>query len=207
MTKRNKLTWVLGIAAFIAAWVDGNPLWAGTATEQVKTTVERVVEILKNPRLHGDAKKKDRREQLRQTIYPCFDFAEMAKRSLGNHWQRYATRQAEFVPAFAGFVEDAYVSKLESYKNEKIRYARERVDKDFAEVDTKVLTERGDEIPIVYRLHSVGGQWKVSDVLIEHVSMVNNYRSQFQRIIATASFDELLKKLREKGFETKGTKS
>ena len=207
MTKRNKLTWVLGIVAFMTACADGNSLWAGSATAQVKTTVERVVKMLKNPRLQGDARKTERREQLRQTIYPCFDFAEMAKRSLGNQWQRYAARQGEFVPAFAHFVEDAYGSRIESYKNEKILYTRERVEKGFAEVDTKVVTEKGDEIPINYRLHSVGGRWKIYDVLIEHVSLVNNYRSQFQRIIATASFDELLRKLREKGLETKGTKS
>lgn len=208
MTKSKKLRWVLGIVAFImAVWADGNPLWAGSATEQVKTAVGRVVEILKNPRVQGDARKRERREQLRQAIYQCFDFAEMAKRSLGNHWQRNAARRGEFVPAFARFVEDAYVSRIEGYKNEKILYTRERLDEGFAEVDTRVVTAKGDEIPINYRLHSVEGQWKVYDVLIEHVSLVNNYRSQFHRIIATASFDELLKKLKERALEPKGTKS
>lgn len=91
------------------------------------------------------------------------------------------------------------MSSIESYKNEKILYTRERVDKDFAQVNTKVITGKGDEIPIDYRLHSVGGEWKVYDVVIENVSLVNNYRSQFHRILDTASFDELLRRLQAAG--------
>jgi phospholipid transport system substrate-binding protein len=173
--------------------------FAATPTEQVRETVERVRAILQDPATKGEAKRTERREMLRQAILPRFDFAEMAKRSLGSHWRNLNSRQEEFVSAFIGFVENSYVSQVESFKDEKVTYVRERIDKNFAEVDTKVVTNKGDQFSINYKLHPVGGEWKVYDVVIENISMVNNYRAQFNRILTSASFDELLKKLREKG--------
>lgn len=201
MTDRRHKIRVAGISVLLVSWLVGSWLWAGSVTADVKSTVDDVVEILKEPRLQADAKKKERRERLRRVIGARFDFEEMAKRSLGQHWQRHAARKQEFVPVFTKFVEKAYVGSIESYKNEKIVYTRERIDKDFAQVDTKVVTGKGDEIPIDYRLHSVGGEWKVYDVVIENVSLVNNYRSQFHHILATASFDDLIKRLQEKSPE------
>ncbi len=198
MTDRRHKIWVAGISVLLVSWLVVSWLWAGSVTADVKSTVDDVVAVLKDPRLQADAKKKERRERLRRVIGARFDFEEMAKRSLGQHWQRHAARKQEFVPVFTKFVEESYVSSIESYKNEKIVYIRERIDKDFAQVDTRVVTGKGDEIPIDYRLHPVGGEWKVYDVVIENVSLVNNYRSQFNRILATASFDELIKKLQEK---------
>jgi phospholipid transport system substrate-binding protein len=96
------------------------------------------------------------------------------------------------------------VSKIESYNHEKIVYVRERIDKRFAEVDTKVAPKKGEEVPIQYKLHFASGEWKVYDVVIDNVSLVNNYRSQFSRILATASFDELLRRMQEKGLEKEG---
>lgn len=198
MTRRSRQAWVAWIITLAVTWGAVNSVWAESIIAQIKSTVDRVVEILKDPRLQRDTKVGERRQRLRQAIAPRFDFEEMAKRSLGQHWQRNAARKDEFVPVFARFVQDSYVSSIESYKNEKILYTRERVDKDFAQVDTKVITIKGDEIPINYRLHLVGGQWKVYDVVIENVSLVNNYRSQFHRILDTASFDDLIKRLQEK---------
>lgn len=199
MAGRRRQAWAAWVVALAVTWGAVNSVWAESIITQIKSTVDRVVEILKDPRLQKDAKAGERRQRLRQAIAPRFDFEEMAKRSLGQHWQRYASRKKEFVAAFTNFVEDSYLSKIEAYKNEKILYNRERVDKGFAEVDTKVVTSKGDEIPINYRLHSVAGEWKVYDVLIENVSLVNNYRSQFHRILDTASFDELLRRLQAAG--------
>lgn len=198
MTRRRRQAWVAWIIALAVNWGAVNSVWAESITAQIKETVDHVVEILKDPRLQAAGKKKDRRGRLREVIAQRFDFEEMAKRSLGQHWQRNAVRKGEFVPVFTRFVEESYVGSIESYKNEKILYARERVDRDFAQVNTKVITGKGDEIPIDYRLHSVGGKWKVYDVVIENVSLVNNYRSQFNRILAIASFDDLIKRLQEK---------
>ena len=198
MASRNQKLWVAWTIVLITGWVGTQELRAESVIAKVKNTVDHVVEILKDPRLQAAGKKKDRRERLREVIAQRFDFEEMAKRSLGQHWQRNAARKGEFVPVFTRFVEESYVGSIESYKNEKILYTRERIDRDFAQVNTKVITGKGDEIPIDYRLHSVGGKWKVYDVVIENVSLVNNYRSQFNRILATASFDDLIKRLQEK---------
>lgn len=201
MTKRSRQIGMAWLIAVMASWGEMDCLSAESVTAQIKSTVEQVVEVLKDPRFQADAKKKERRERLRRVIEARFDFEEMAKRSLGQHWQRHAARKQEFVPVFTKFVEKSYVGSIESYKNEKILYTRERIDKDFAQVNTKVVTGKGDEIPIDYRLHSVGGEWKVYDVVIENVSLVNNYRSQFHRILDTASFDDLIKRLQEKSPE------
>ncbi len=175
---------------------------AATPTHQIKETVDRVLAVLQDPTNMGEAKKAERREILRQVLLPRFDFPEMAKRSLGNHWKNQNGRQEEFVSVFTDFMENSYISLVESFKEGKIVFVRERVDKDFAEVDTKVLPLKEQPLPITYKLHLVRGEWKIYDVVIENVSLVNNYRSQFNRIISSASFDELLRKLREKASET-----
>jgi phospholipid transport system substrate-binding protein len=178
----------------------GSSAFAGMAEDQVKETVNRVVEILRDPELRKEDKATQRREMLRQAIFPRFDFAEMARRSLGSHWKNQKAKQEEFVAVFSDFVENAYVGKVESFKDEKILFVRERIDQGFADVDTKVVP-KGEPFSVNYKLHLVGTEWKVYDVVIENISLVNNYRSQFNRILANSSFDELLKKLRDKRSE------
>lgn len=177
---------------------------AGAPTEQTRATVDRVLGILKTPELQGDSKQQQRRQQLRQAILPRFDFAEMAKRALGARWnERSAQEQQEFVRLFTDLLEKSYLDKIENFNGEKILYTREQQDSDYAEVSTKVVTKKGEEMSINYKLHPAGGEWKVYDVVIEDISLVNNYRSQFNRILANASFDELLRKLQQKTPELK----
>lgn len=192
-----KLT-ALGFVVFLVGWAPAPPLRAEAPTQLLKSTVDKVIAILQDAKFRGEAKRQERRAQLRKAILPRFDFEEMAKRSLGIYWQRNLSKKQEFVSAFTDFVEDRYVSHIESYKNEKIVYARERSDKEFAEVDTTVFLKHGEEIPIQYALHLVGGDWKVYDVTINHISLVNNYRSQFHRILATSTIDELIQRLQQK---------
>ena len=117
------------------------PVSAGAPSDQTRATIEKVLTILKDP-----AAKSERRERLRQVIYPSFDFAEMAKRSLGSHWQRRSsTEQQEFVKLFTDLVESSYVDAIESYNGEKVVVANEKQDKDFAEVNTKIVTKKGEE--------------------------------------------------------------
>jgi phospholipid transport system substrate-binding protein len=173
--------------------------WAGLATDQTRATVDKVLSILRS-----SSNKEQQRQQLRDTIYPRFDFPEMAKRSLGRHWSRATPeKQQEFVKLFTDLLENSYIDKIEGYKGEKVVYTREQVDGDNAEVFTKVLTPKGEEFSINYKLHRVGNEWKVYDVVVEDISLVNNYRSQFNRILANASFDELLKKLQQKSPDMK----
>jgi phospholipid transport system substrate-binding protein len=162
-------------------------------------TVDQVLEILNDPELKSKSAKEERRNRLRQVIYPRFDFAEMARRSLGSTWQRISSgEREEFLKLFTQLLEDAYVRNIESYSGEKVLYGREIQEQEFAEVDTKIVTERGEEFAINYKLHQRDGDWKVYDVMIENVSIVNNYRSQFSRLLARSSFAELLDKIRDK---------
>jgi phospholipid transport system substrate-binding protein len=166
---------------------------AGMPSDQVRQTVDRIVAIVANPALKGEAKQQERRRKLREVVYSRFDFNEMAKRSLGSHWQkRSAVEQKEFVQLFTEVLEGAYLGKLESYAGEKVRYLNERQEADFAEVNTKLTDGKGEELSLNYRLHSVNGDWKVTDIVIENISLVNNYRAQFSRVLAKSSYGDLV---------------
>ena len=183
-------------------------LIAGAPTEQVRLTADKVLTVLQDSRLKPADKETERREQVRQLIAARFDFSEMAKRSLGANWQRVSSEeQGRFVRLFAELLEKSYADQIESYDGEKILYGRENVAQDQAEVDTKIVTKKGEQIPVNYKLRAAGGDWKVYDVVIENISRVNNFRSQFSRILANASFGELLKKLESKSPEVKGVRS
>ena len=174
-------------------------LTAGVPTEQLRATTDKVLAILNNPALKSPSVKEERRAQLQQVIYPRFDFAEMAKRSLGSYWQRRTPEeQREFIGAFAALLEKSYVDRIESYQGEKILYVRETQEQSFAEVDSKLVTNEGGQFALNYKLHRVNGDWKVYDVVIENISLVNNYRSQFSRVLANSSFAELLQRIQEK---------
>ena len=132
----------------------------------------------------------------------------MAKRSLGAQWQkRSPAEQKEFTKAFTDLLEGAYVDKLESYNGEKVRFVNDRQDQDHTEVSTKVVDKKGQEYSVDYRLHQVNGDWKVSDVVIENVSLVNNYRSQFNRVLAKSSYQELIETMKQKKFSAPAAKS
>ena len=181
---------------------------AGAPADRVRETVDKLLTILKDPRLKGESKKTERREKLKEVINQRFDFTEMARRSLGPEWRRRsAEEQNEFVKLFADLLEQAYLEKIESYNGEKVRYLKEREDNTNAEVSTKVVDNRGQEFSLDYRLHKVNGDWKVYDVVIEDISLVNNYRSQFNRVLAKGSFEELLTRLKEKKFSGPAAKS
>jgi phospholipid transport system substrate-binding protein len=179
-------------------------LRAGVPTDQVRQTADRVLSVLQDSRLKSADKQKERRDQIRQIVASRFDFAEMAKRSLGSNWQKVNNdEQRQFVELFTELLEKSYADQIESYDGEKIVYGRENVSQDQADVDTKILTKKGEQISINYKLRSAGNDWKVYDVVIENISLVNNFRSQFNRILANASFAELLKKLQSKSVEIK----
>lgn len=167
--------------------------------DRIRGTVDKVLAILQDPSLSSDAQSSARRDQLRQAIFPTFDFAEMAKRSLGSHWRRRSgAEQKEFVDLFTDLLQKSYVGSLESYQGDKVVYGREILDKNYAEVNTSIVTAQGQEYSINYRLHLGSGEWKVYDVVIENISLVNNYRSQFNRVISKSSFEDLVRRLKEK---------
>jgi phospholipid transport system substrate-binding protein len=172
---------------------------AGEPTDQVRGTVDRVLAILQDPKLKSKDKVNERRELLRRVIEARFDFSEMAKRSLGAEWRRLnPSQQQEFVGLFTDLLRDAYVADIESYKGEKVLYTRETQEDQFATVHTMLRSPEGTEYSLEYRLRLIGKDWKAYDVVIENVSIVNNYRSQFARLINKSSYDGLIRALKEK---------
>jgi phospholipid transport system substrate-binding protein len=175
-----------------------------SATDQVKQVVDEVVRIVGDPELKKPQKEPQRRQALKSAIGSIFDYAEMAQRSLATHWkERTPAEKKEFVSLFETLLENSYAGKIESYHNEKITYLKESVSGEYAEVKSKVSAPKGDEYALDYRLLQKGGKWMVYDVVIEGVSLVSNYRGQFNRIINNQGYPELLKKLRNKSQEIK----
>ena len=167
--------------------------------DQVRQTVDNLLATLKDPQLAGENNKNERREKLKQLIYQRFDFTEMAKRSLGSEWRRRSpAEQKEFVQLFGDFLERTYLDQIESYSRERVRYLeQQRADGHYAKVPTRIVDSKGQEYAVDYRLHNVNGDWKVYDVIVEDVSLVNNYRAQFSRVLAKSSFQELLEAMKQ----------
>jgi phospholipid transport system substrate-binding protein len=172
---------------------------AGEPVTLIKQTVDEVIDILKGEELKKPDKVAERRAELRRVIGERFDFEEMAKRSLALHWKkRTPEERQEFVPLFSDLLERSYVNKIESYTDEQILYTNETIDGDYAVVRTKIITKRNVEIPIEYRLLKKNNRWGVYDVVIEGVSLVNNYRNQFNKIIRKDSYKKLVKRMKNK---------
>ena len=172
---------------------------AGEPTDQVRNTVDQALAVLRDPQLKSADRRKERRDSLNRIISARFDFAEMARRSLGAEWRRITpAQQQEFVELYAELLRNAYTGNLESYQGEKVSYIRETRDEQYAVVETILKSPEGTQYTIDYRLHRVDPEWKVYDVVIENVSMVNNFRAQFARVLNRSSIDGLLRTLKER---------
>jgi phospholipid transport system substrate-binding protein len=186
-------TVIFGLTLNLLVGVTG--VWAGPPTEIAKQVIEKALDILQNPSYHGE----ERRQMVKRIVDPHFDYQEMAKRSLGPTWGKLSAGQRqEFVALFAQLLEASYSDKIEKYAQRvKIDYTGEIQDGEYVEVRT-VVRKANDRIPLNYRLIKEGGTWKVYDVVIEGVSLVSNYRSQFSRIIHESSYAELVRRLKTK---------
>jgi phospholipid transport system substrate-binding protein len=174
--------------------------YAGEPLDIVKTAADKAVQILSDNHLRSNDKKQERIERLREIFNPIFDYDEMAKRALGAHWRRRTpAEQNEFIKLFREFLEGVYSDKVNFYEGQKVIFGRETIEKDFAEVESKVVNTKGEEISVIYRLRRADGKWKVYDARVENVSTVNNYRSQFDRIISKYSYNELIRLLLLRG--------
>jgi len=176
-----------------------------SVTATVKNTVDEVVRIVADKELKKQANEKKRRKALRATIGDIFDYGEMTQRALGPHAKEFTpAEKKEFTGLFETLLETTYANKIESYNNEKVIFLKEIVEDDYAEVKTKIITAKKDEYSLNYRLMNKGGEWMVYDVVVEGVSLVSNYRSQFNKIINNQGVKELMKKLRNKNEGIKG---
>ena len=176
--------------------VPGPDAWAGPPTDQLRTYTDQVLKILQNPSMTLP----DRREAVRHLAEEVFDVTETAKRALGQHWQqRTPAEQDEFVKLFANLLEETYISRIDEFGGEKLTYVSEQIDGDRAIVRAKITTKNGTDVPVESRVLLKGNRWLIYDILIENLSLISNYRAQFDRVIRTASYDELVKRLKTKG--------
>jgi len=185
------------LAAALLLSLNSGVAAAGIPTDQLRASVDHVLATLQDPTLKPESMAAERRAAIRRDADAVFDFTEMARRALGRHWQELNEgQQREFVELFADLLERAYVSKIEKYNGERIAYVGESIEGDMATVKTQILTKQDTQVPIDYRLLHKGDRWLVYDVLLEGVSLVLNYRTQFDHILQTSSYDELIRRLK-----------
>ena len=174
----------------------GSAAWAGQPTEQLRTYTDEVLKVLQNPALTLP----ERREAVKHLAESVFEVSETAKRALGPHWlQRTPAEREEFVKLFANLLEQTYIARIDEFGGEKLRYVSEQVDGDRAIVRARITTKNGTEVPVESRLLLKESRWLIYDILVENLSLISNYRSQFDRVIRTTSYEELVKRLKSRG--------
>lgn len=177
--------------------------WAGPPTDQLRNGVDRVLKVLRDPELRGDTRIDQRRIAISKVADEIFDFGDMAKRALGPHWaQRTPAERGEFVRLFTELIQRAYVSKVDHHAAATtMTFRGETVDNDYAVVLTTIPLSNGSKMPLDYRMHSTRDHWQVYDLSIDGISLVANYRAQFNKVIRTSSYATLVTKLKSQQVE------
>lgn len=179
------------------------PAVAGGATEAMKNTIDEVLTIIRDKELKQPEKVEERRQRLEQVVGNRFDYQEMSRRAMGAPWNTLSDKdKQEFVALFRTLLTNSYADKIETYSGEGVQFINERTENDYAEVRTKVLTGKV-EIPLDYRLLNKGAEWRVYDVVVDGVSLVNNYRGQFSKILRSSTYADLVDQLRKKSDKIK----
>ena len=193
-------TLAIGFAMILAV----APAWAGVPTDQMRQQVDRAVQILDDPALKSQPA--ERHARVRKIVEDVFDYQDAARRALGPHWSaRSPEERQDFTRVFAELLDRAYISKIDLYQGEKVTYLGDTIDGDLAVVKTRIITPKGTEIPVDYRMRRTETRWKVYDVVIEGVSLISNYRMQFNKVITTESYDALVQRLRNKDSDPAAT--
>ncbi|MGH7165837.1 MAG: MlaC/ttg2D family ABC transporter substrate-binding protein, partial [Nitrospiraceae bacterium] len=192
------LVGALTIMAGMAVVFPAQPVAGGPATDAVKSSINEVLQILEDKELKKPGRAEERRRKLEQAVGNRFSYEEMAKRSLGAPWKELnEVERKEFVELFQRLLSKSYAGKIEGYSGEQIQYLNERLAEGYAEVRTRIVSGK-TEIPLDYRLLQIAGDWRVYDVVVDGVSLVNNYRGQFTKIIRESSYKGLVEQLRKK---------
>ncbi|MGD8985835.1 MAG: ABC transporter substrate-binding protein [Desulfobacteraceae bacterium] len=175
------------------------PARADGPMERIKETTDKIIAILSDPDLKAPDKAEEKRRRLRQVVDERFDWEEFSRRTLGKHWRkRTEEEKREFIPLFGKLVERTYMDKVEDYSGEKVVYVSERTKAKYGLVKAKVMTNDRREIDVDYRLKNKRSDWYVYDVVVVGVSLVKSYRVQFNDIIMQSSYEELVKRLKDK---------
>jgi len=187
------------VLSILILFIFSVPVYAGVPMATVEANVKKVLDVLRDSKLKGPAAKEAKKEKLRVIYKGMFDEIEFSKRTLARNWTKLsAAQQKEFIDLFEQVLEKAYIDKILDYTNEKVNFYKENIiSGNQAEIQTKVVTA-SKEIPIFYRVTKKDGQWKVYDVVVENVSLVQNYRTQFNDILSNKTPEQLLEILRKK---------
>lgn len=176
--------------------------WAGAPTDQLRDGVDRVFKILRDPDMAGDTNAIQRRKAILTAAGTIFDFGEMAKRSLGQHWTaRTPAERSQFVALFTDLMQHSYISKVDQHGGAKMVYRGETINGDLAAVQTAIPLSNGSQMPLEYRMHNAAARWQVYDLSIDGISLVSNYRSQFNKVIRLDSYETLVAKLKSHQLE------
>ena len=201
----NGLRWtMIGAVLVLQLFMGGlSSAVGGAATELMKGTIDEELKILNDKELKEPGRLEDRRQRLEKVVAARFDYPEMSRRSLGAQWNQLSDKdKQEFVDLFRTLLTNTYADRVETYSGEGVQYLNERTEKEYAEVRTKVLSGK-TEIPMDYRLLHKDNDWRVYDVVVDGVSLVNNYRGQFTKILHTSSYPGLVDQLRKKSDKIK----
>ena len=183
---------------FMMLVISGSSI-AGEPTEDVRKTTDKLIAIISDPAMKSVDMAAERARRIRKAVDERFDWKEMSKRTLARHWKKRTQQEKEeFIDLFGKLLERTYLDKVEGYSGEKVLYVGERVDGNYGIVVVKIITKKDTEILVKYKLKKKGGKWLVYDISIEGVSLVNNYRKQFNSIMTRSSYEDLIKKLRTK---------
>ena len=190
---------LVGLIIILTLFVFAIPVYAGAPLDTVKVNVNNVLDVLRNPKLKAESAKEIKKDKLRIIYKTMFDENEFSRRTLSRNWSKLnPAEQVEFVKLFEQVLEKSYADKILDYTNEKVEFTKDEMKSDTqAEVQTKIITA-SKEIPIFYRMILKDGKWKVYDVVVENVSLVQNYRTQFNDILSKNTPEQLLETLRKK---------
>ena len=201
------MTRALVALAAVLAFLSAQDAAAGIPTDQLRGSIDLILKIVTDPELKKEAKTAERRKRIRAVVNQIFDFTEISQRSLGRHWQaRTPAEREQFVGLFGDLLENAYITKIESYSGEKILYPGDVIEGDLALVKTRIVTKQETEIPVDYRMFLNGGRWAVYDVTIEGISLIGNYRTQFNAVIQRSGYPDLVARLTVKRDERPGAR-
>ena len=192
---------VIWAVVLLFALVTVHVAWAGPPTDQLREGVDRVIKALRDPELKGDAKAGERRAAISKLADEIFDFTETAKRALGQYWAlRTPAEREDFIRLFTGLVQRTYIARVEQY-NSEMTFQGDTVDGDQAVVRTTLALRPGGRMSLDYWMHRPGDRWQVYDISVDGISLVANYRAQFNKIIRTESYEALVVKLKSKTAE------
>ena len=188
-----------GVVMFFMAAVVTSTATAGEPTDAIRETSDKIISVVSDPALKGPEKASERKRRIRKAVDERFNWKEMSRRALARHWKERAdAEKREFIDLFGKLLERTYLNNVEGYSGEKVLYVGETVDQNYGMVTVKIVTKKNTDILVKYKVKKEGTKWLVYDISIQGVSLINNYRKQFNAIILRSSYKDLVKKLEAK---------